>query len=464
AGLISTTRMRQLEDALRQAIRSGESPEQVVEEIERILQVASRTGMIADTEVTRAANAAQIQVFRDLGIAYKTWQTRRDGKVCGTCLANQDQGPVPLSATFLSGLVSPPQHPNCRCWLTPWIPPQPTATKVLTRRVMDNGEVVYADADAPDANPAGGGALTGPYPHRAAGDYVPGGVPGATAGGEPPRWDGTQVEPHLLSLPPGDDGAQGGPRGVGTRPAVFPAPYMDGHWPQGGHGTEQAPESEMGAANGRPPNEVGKAANAAEVLRNAPKAKASQVFAQLSRNYPPESIAWVKRCSWVGPVELPLSTVDFGNWESWAAAHQGGHVDEFAADLKAGRKVDPAVAIMRPGHPGHVRIVDGHHRSLACRKIGWPVRAYVGFPKDKADIKAAFEAHLYQENQGSSEQNKSFTAGAMGGGSVSGLTPFNLVGQQKRPKASVDYRKAEGLLRQCGNCSMFIAGGSCTDV
>jgi SPP1 gp7 family putative phage head morphogenesis protein len=462
AGLISKTRMRQLEDALRDAVRAGEDPQVIAQRIEDILRVASRAAMIADTEVTRAANAAALQVFKDLGIAYKTWQSRRDGKVCPVCLANQDQGPIPLSALFANGLAAPPAHPRCRCWTSPWTPPSVLTGKVLTRRVTDTGQVVYTDEDAPDANPAGGGALTGPYPHRAAADYIP----GATAGTEPPRWDGTDVEPHLLSLPSGDDGAWGNAAGLGSRPGVaFPAPYMDGYWPGGGHGSGQPPASPIGAENGRPPNPVGKTANAAEVLRDAPKAAASRVSAQLSRNYPAESIAWVRRCEWVGPVELPLSTVDFGNWEDWAAAHQGGHVDEFAADLKAGREVDPAVAIMRPGHPGHVRLIDGHHRSLACRKIGWPVRAYVGFPTGKADIKAAFEAHLHQENQGSSEENKSFTAGAIGApGNVSGLTPFNLAGQGKRPKESVGYRKAGDLSRSCGECSMFIAGGACTSV
>jgi SPP1 gp7 family putative phage head morphogenesis protein len=403
AGLISKTRMRQLEDALRDAVRAGEDPQVIAQRIEDILRVASRAAMIADTEVTRAANAAGLQVFKDLGIAYKTWQTRRDAKVCSACRANQDQGPIPLSALFANGLLTPPAHPSCRCWTSPWTPPAAMTGKVLTRRVNDTGQVVYTDQDAPDANPAGGGALTGPYPHRAAGDYIP----GATAGTEPPRWDGGGAEPHLLSLPSGDDGAWGTAAGLGSRPgAAFPAPYMDGYWPGAGHGSEQPPASPIGGENGRPPNPVGKTANAAEVLRDAPKTEASRVFAQLSRNYPPDSIAWVRRCEWVGPVELPLSTVDFGNWEDWAAAHQGGHVDEFAADLKAGRKVDPAVAIMRPGHPGHVRLIDGHHRSLACREIGWPVRAYVGFPTGKADIKAAFEAHLYQENQGSSEENR----------------------------------------------------------
>lgn len=64
---------------------------------------------------------------------------------------------------------------------------------------------------------------------------------------------------------------------------------------------------------------------------------------------------------------------------------------------------------------------------------------------------------------------KSFTAGAgVSLGSVGGLVPFNLLGQQnaKVSKGSVHYRSAdpEHFKRRCGTCSMFRAGRSCTAV
>ena len=140
---------------------------------------------------------------------------------------------------------------------------------------------------------------------------------------------------------------------------------------------------------------------------------ASAVFAQLRANYPADSIGWIKGIRWV-LAEIPLDLVDFSSEHAWAAYHQRSRVEHFARELKAGRAVDPAVAIIRPGH-NHIRVIDGHHRTLACKKAGQPIRAYVGYLN--GDPKAAYETHLYQEHQGNSPQNKSaaepYVAGLM---------------------------------------------------
>ena len=328
----------------------------------------TRSDLIAITEVIRAWNAATLAAMKAAGVGYKTWQTMRDGKVCARCLANQNAGPIPVDGTFPSGDKHPGAHPRCRCWLSPWTPPAnggtaPVgATKVIRRQVDTNGQEFWGDAPQLEAaNPAGGGAATGPFPHRADGTYqqaqqdIPGGVPGATAGGEPPRWDGSEPEPHELSLESGDDGAWGEAAGIGSRPVKdFPAPYMDGTWPVGGHGTQQAGTWSPGAANGRPPNPVGKAADAAASLKGAPKAKSSAVFAQLRKNYPADSIAWVKGIKWV-LAEVPLADIDWSSDKRWAAHHQQAKVDHFAAQLQAGEdggpggRDHPARRIARPG-------------------------------------------------------------------------------------------------------------------
>jgi 8-oxo-dGTP pyrophosphatase MutT (NUDIX family) len=224
---------------------------------------------------------------------------------------------------------------------------------------------------------------------------------------------------------------------------------------------------EVGAGpRGRPPGPTGKAVtapDAASYLEHAPKAKAATVYAQLLGNYPPESIGWVKRIKWV-LAEVPMTLVDFEGRGTWAASHERAKVNSFVTSLKAGQRVDPVVAIIEPGH-SHIRIVDGHHRTLACEKIGWPVRAFVGYASGK-NAREALEAHASQIHQGSDPENKSFTAGNLGiPGAATGLVPFGLAGAPaKRPKASVHYRKATGPGRSCGECSMFIAGGTCTDV
>src|SRR6185312_3818243 len=178
------------------------------------------------------------------------------------------QGPVPLDALFQSGVAGPPQHPRCRCWTAPWFPPKPTASKAAHRQVELNGEIVMAEDDEGEEFDASG--VSSPRPHVTTGNGaqqdIPGGVPGATAGGEPPRWDGSEPTSGGRWVDGGDDAAQGGPRGTGTPATGWPSPhYMDGYWgdkwPQGGHGTAQPPTTSIGGGpRGRAPNAVGKAA------------------------------------------------------------------------------------------------------------------------------------------------------------------------------------------------------------
>jgi 8-oxo-dGTP pyrophosphatase MutT (NUDIX family) len=411
--LIARTGEAALLAAIRDALASGD-PESVVALLNGILDVDLRADLIALTEVMRAWNAAQLEVMKAAGIAYKAWITMRDGKVCAKCLANQAQGAIPIAAPFKSGDLAPPGHPRCRCHIagatTPGPGVNPPASKALRRQVDTNGQEFVGEAPPLEANPAGGGAA-GPFPHRADGTIyepaVPGGVPGATAGGGPPRWDGTEVEPHVLSLESGDDGAWGEAAGTGSPPRRdFPAPYMDGYWPQGGHGTGQAPATSIGAANGRPPNPVGKAADAAaRFLKDAPPVKASVVYRQMLANFPASKLGWVKKIRWVGPVEIPTSLLDFANSREWAAHHQQAKVDAFARKIRAGQKVNPIIGIVKPGH-NHVRIPDGRHRASAYRKAGQPAVAYVGFV-DTPGKHPSDRVYLWQEHSGSSPSNKS---------------------------------------------------------
>jgi len=427
AALIAGTGSADLLQAIKDALAAGD-PESVSARLHDILQTATRPETIAVTEVIRAWNAATLAAMKAAGIAYKTWQTMRDGKVCARCLANQAAGPVPLDAVFPSGDKHPGAHPRCRCWLSPWAPPadgsRPPVTATKRRQVDTNGQEFDGDAPQLEAhNPAGGGAATGPFPHRANGspeeaqEDIPGGVPGATAGGEPPRRDFSSVQPHVLSLESGDDGAWGEAAGQGSVPRKdFPAPYMDSYWPGGGHGSGQAGTWSPGAPNGRPPNPVGKAADAAaKFLKDAKPVKASVVYKLMRKNFPPDALTWVKSARWVGPVEVPLKLVDFSSEDKWAAHKEPARVDEFARELKAGQKVDPAILTVKPGH-NHARCVDGHHRVMACKKLGWPIRAYVAF-LDEAGSSPADRTYLQQFHAGSDPANKSaaepYVAGLM---------------------------------------------------
>lgn len=459
AQVISGTREQALIKAIKDAVRSGD-PGEIAHRLEEILRVALRVPMIAVTEVTRAWNAALAKVYAHLGVTQVEWVTT-SADPCPKCLEAQDAGPMPLGSVFPGVDTSePPAHPNCRCEL---VPAGAHKSAKLTRHVMDNGQE-YWSADGDYA--AGGGAspppahngdglgtpvtypALWPFPHRAAPqEPVAGGVIGATAGGEPPRWDGSEPFAYDRSLPAGDDGAWGQAAGRGSVPQVnWPAPYMDGWWPEPhGLGTSQAPATSIpGDENdrGRAPNAVGKAAATLPAfLHGAPKAKASAVMRMARANFPPDALTWMKGVTWYGPVEVPLDDIDWDSEKTWASYRQQGKVDEFAHQLKAGAKVDPAIMIVRPGHR-RARILDGHHRSRACRKLGIPSRAYVGVVSGRAALDAAYELHSHQLHQGDSPRNKSFTAGALGIGSVSGLVPYNLAGQQEPPKRK-KKRKAD---------------------
>lgn len=149
-------------------------------------------------------------------------------------------------------MKSLPLHPGFKAAL-PKILAGETAEKALRRQIELTGQETWHDV--PDTVPpaAGGGAMSMPP--------VPGGVPGFTAGAEPPRWDGSSPQPRVLAAPSDQDDAdypQGRVRS--ERPhAAFPSgpQGMDGYWPAGGLGTGQAPVSSPGGARGVSPSTVG---------------------------------------------------------------------------------------------------------------------------------------------------------------------------------------------------------------
>ena len=131
------------------------------------------------------------------------------------------------------------------------------------------------------------------------------------------------------------------------------------------------------------------------------------VYSQLLVNYPPASIAWVRQIPWIGPVEVPLDRVDWDDEDSWAASHQPKRVKRFRKRLESPHAdVNPVVGVQVPGDD-RLKIVDGHHRALAYKKLGRPLKAYAGFaPSDKPDD-PWFQAHSFQYHGGSSSLNKS---------------------------------------------------------
>jgi hypothetical protein len=222
---------------------------------------------------------------------------------------------------------------------------------------------------------------------------------------------------------------------------------------------------------------VGELVKDASNLHDPNPIDSEHVYQQLLGNFQPQGIAWVKTIPWTGPIEIPLSRIDWAGKKSWAASHQGARVKVFRQRIRAaGQDVNPVILVQVPGNDKCV-IVDGHHRALAYQKENRPVKAYVGFASSDSPSAPWFQTHDYQINVDGQPANKSakitgdsagnitmksdilrsvpelspddietlptvwefasksFTAGAdVSSGAISGLVPYDLVGQKNEEK------------------------------
>lgn len=229
---------------------------------------------------------------------------------------------------------------------------------------------------------------------------VPGGVPGSSAGGEPPRWapaEGTssgetmsKPKRRVRSAPPDEDDADY-PDGRGVPPA-------QGGGPQGG-----APSMASIGSAASPVTGIPGASKGAADPGDPNPVDAEHVYNFMLQRFPAKALGWVKKARWIGPVAVDTGRVDVDDVDSWAASHQQDRVDHFADKLSNGKPVKPGVVVQEPGDD-KVVIVDGHHRFLAAKQAGVPYMAYVGFVgKDGGPWD---QTHTYQLSQGAAPSNK----------------------------------------------------------
>lgn len=116
------------------------------------------------------------------------------------------------------------------------------------------------------------------------------------------------------------------------------------------------------------------------------KTVADAVFDQLTEDYPKSAVEWVHGIRWKGPMEVPLSDIDFDNEKSWRASHELDKVNLFRRRIKAAQKkgehIKATVLIYRPKKSvkNPVMVMDGHHRAEAEQQENVPVYGFVGYP------------------------------------------------------------------------------------
>lgn len=301
------------------------------------------------------------------------------------------------------------------------------------RRIVDtNGQELFI-TDPPETGmypAAGGGARQMPDNPRL-GELAPGGTPYDQAGGEPPHWQPSQnltawsdegevgagragVNPWAggtsgdikdnsdstrASHPEGGQDDEQGQTGVPPHYTADLRGPGDGKWPSGGHGDTQAETSMPGGATGVAPS------SSAITLKSSAEEK---VYRQLLENYPPDAIAWVKDAEWApSPLNVAQSKIDDDAVKSWAASYQQDRVDHFVKKIEAGEHIHPAVSVREPGED-NVKVIDGHHRALAYRKLGLPLKTWLGNVTSNGG--PWDETHSSQFHQGDDPANKSAKA------------------------------------------------------
>jgi len=78
-----------------------------------------RSQLIARTETANALSQTSLDNMKAMGIDGKQWVTAGDSDVSEECEGNEAQGIIPRGDVFSGGVAAPPQHPNCRCTISP---------------------------------------------------------------------------------------------------------------------------------------------------------------------------------------------------------------------------------------------------------------------------------------------------------------------------------------------------------
>jgi SPP1 gp7 family putative phage head morphogenesis protein len=112
-------RMDALAEVLADGITGGLAPDTIARGLGDVLEDAKWASMVAETETSRAINAATQGRYLDAGVTANTWMTAADQRVCPACMENEDAGAVSIGQSFPSGASGPPGHPRCRCALAP---------------------------------------------------------------------------------------------------------------------------------------------------------------------------------------------------------------------------------------------------------------------------------------------------------------------------------------------------------
>jgi SPP1 gp7 family putative phage head morphogenesis protein len=120
---LDSTSTDDLVNLIAQGKSEGMTNAEIADEIQSMFDDMSsaRADTIANTEVANAMQTAELSTYADQGITEKIWVTSEDDLVCSDC-ADLDGETIGIEESFSDGEDSPPDHPNCRCFIQAVIP------------------------------------------------------------------------------------------------------------------------------------------------------------------------------------------------------------------------------------------------------------------------------------------------------------------------------------------------------
>ncbi len=119
------------------------------------------------------------------------------------------------------------------------------------------------------------------------------------------------------------------------------------------------------------------------------------VYSQLVDDFEPKAIEWVKNTEWELK-NVPVDQIDYSGSAQWKATAHKAKVGRFVEKIEDDDK-KPIILVIPPDG-GKYKVVDGHHRALAYKRLNEPARAYVGTVSAN-DYPAALEMHAQQKDQ-----------------------------------------------------------------
>lgn len=114
---LDETTMDRLRNAVADAYAKGGSYSDIVDTIKQTFAdfSESRLDMIAWSELNNAWSQGLLESAQQNSHTMKRWDT--DGEACDICVANEEQGWIPIDDEFQSGDDAPTAHPRCDCSL-----------------------------------------------------------------------------------------------------------------------------------------------------------------------------------------------------------------------------------------------------------------------------------------------------------------------------------------------------------